>query len=276
MSIKNKDAEMGIKSQKCIVNLGDMIKFFEAVSAMIGDDSCTLNISNKSLSIETMDFPRIGFVKAELETIIPEDENKNEGTFSLDINTEEISILLNVLKNSKFLDFKTKNAEIKGFFFDAYGRSDFTKLKIQIEDLLDFEFSHGIPNLKQRKLPDCEIGFNDSSEFSCPGSILSTYIEIYKKIYTEGIHFVILKNGECRMNCKNQEIYDFSFLISTTSKGPESRSVYSIEYLSAISKILENIEGPVTINFKTDFPMRIAFKPCEKANIIYLIAPIIE
>jgi len=184
---------------------------------------------------------------------------------------EEVEIAIN-LSNLKQIIRRAGNNDMLSLEF---GKEN--KLKIQIKGKTTRTFSLPIIELeeKEQKIPDLKFPVN----VKIPSSMLNDAIEdanIVAESVTleaEAKKFTINAEGDLsQAKIEMSASDDVKISIEGSSK---IRSKYSIEYLKKMvtgSKLSEE----VSINFNTDYPLKLEYKTVDKVMLSFILAPRVE
>jgi len=238
----------------CIVDADVLKKLIKASSILV--DEAKLRTSPEGISMRSVDSANVAMVSFELRKDAFELFEADESEIGVDLH--RLEDVLGVAKKGDMVNLSVIDDE---------------KLRIRIKNL-SYTLSLIDPSSMRRdpRVPNLEF----SAEVCVDGSEIDRAIKAASKISdhvvlgVENEVFYIEAEGDTdsmRLELTKDELFEL--------KGGNARSMFSLDYLSDMSKSFRNAPE-VRIYLGTDYPVKITFPVSADGEVSYLLAPRIE
>jgi proliferating cell nuclear antigen len=232
-----------------------------AISTLV--DEGTFNINSDGIKLRSMDPSRVAMVDFELKKTVFEKYTSDEDT-KICFNLKE---LLKLLK-------RAGKDEIVEMFLD-----DNTKqFVIAIQGKYKRTFRMPTLEASEEDVPTPKIEFNAKITLTTDGlrqsiediSLVSDHI----RLETDGKRVIMSAKGD--IMGANVELTKESDSLLFLEAKEMSKSNFPLSYFSEIVKGANTTSDIVTLEFSTDMPIRLDFKPIYNGRLVYFLAPRIE
>jgi proliferating cell nuclear antigen len=232
-----------------------------AISTLV--DEGTFNINSDGIKLRSMDPSRVAMVDFEIKKTVFEKYTSDEDT-KICFNLKE---LLKLLK-------RAGKDEIVEMFLD-----DNTKqFVIAIQGKYKRTFRMPTLEASEEDVPTPKIEFNAKVTLTTDGlrqsiediSLVSDHI----RMETDGKRVIMSAKGD--IMGANVELTKESDSLLFLEAKEISKSTFPLSYFSEIVKGANTTSDIVTLEFSTDMPIRLDFKPIYNGRLVYFLAPRIE
>jgi proliferating cell nuclear antigen len=232
-----------------------------AISTLI--DEGTFNINSGGIKLRSMDPSRVAMVDFELKNTV----------FEKYTSDEDIKICFNLKEWLKLLKRAGKDETVEMFLDD-----NTKQFVISIQGKYKRTFRMPTLEASEEEVPTPKIGFNAKVTLTTDGlrqslediSLVSDHI----RMETDGERVIMSAKGDI-MGANIELTKESDSLLFLEAK-ELSKSTFPLSYFSEIVKGANTTSDIVTLEFSTDMPIRLDFKPIYEGKLVYFLAPRIE
>ena len=227
-------------------NIKELKNFVKAIDSL---DELKLTIDKTGIHLWQLDPSGITMIIADLPKTLFSKWNVKPGTMG--INTDKLKEAFKSIKNNSTLSIKTeKTKHLLNFILPD------TNVEIPY---------YSIEKTIEKKEPDVEF----TTEIRVPGQPLKEFINQAKKNYQ--YVFLLAKNKKLILFCKNSDGKLRKEIPLEKEVKEEAAVNFDLDYLSDLVKAVDKNTTNITIDMKTDHPMKLRYN--NGFNVTYWIAP---
>lgn len=239
---------------KCIVQKSVLLAYLEAISPVATESRAV--VDDNGISVRTVCAANVSLVTA----VLPRD-----AFISMEAGTsEQIGIeVAKILTAVKMVNAADDEVTIEKNVDDPYLHLTAPGLTFSWRTIDPFTL-RGKPNT-----PDIEL----STAVTVEGSEFKRTVDKAAKI-GEKVKFLTDANGNFFLNAEGTDS-KVQLSLDATVEGPIAASMFGLDYIVLMARVIQKADGPVTIKLGTDYPVIIKFSR-QGGDYEYMLAPRIE